>query len=137
MGDPTTNVERLVRGFAGWGRDEPAGLHELLASDCELVVPASIPYGGTFRGAEAAIGWFTRELWRWFDAFSSTPEGLVDGGDRIAVEVHVRARARNGRELDVHNAWVYDFRDGRLVRAQVFADTAVLRDAVEGVTPAP
>jgi hypothetical protein len=35
------------------------------------VVPESIPYGGTVRGADAVIDWFTRELWRWFDEFSS------------------------------------------------------------------
>jgi hypothetical protein len=30
----------------------------------------------------------------------------------------------------------YEFREGKLIRGQVHADTAVLRDTVEGVTPA-
>jgi ketosteroid isomerase-like protein len=127
-----SNAERLARAFAGWGRDNPANLRELLHPDCELVVPDSIPYGGTFRGADAAIAWFTHELWRWFDEFTSTPEDLIDAGDRIVVPVHVRARAKNGATVDVHNVWIYEFTEGRLTRGRVYADTAVLRDTVTG-----
>jgi ketosteroid isomerase-like protein len=31
--------------------------------------------------------------------------------------------------------WIYEFSDGKLTRGQVYADTAVLRDTVEGITP--
>ena len=127
-----SNAERLVRAFAGWGRDNPANLRELLHPDCELVVPDSIPYGGTFRGADAAIAWFTHELWRWFDEFTSTPEDLIDAGDRIVVPVHVRARAKSGATVDVHNVWIYEFTEGRRTRGRGYADTAVLREAVAG-----
>ena len=127
---PMSNAEPLARAFAGWGRDNPANLRELLHPDCELVVPESLPYGGTFRGADAAIAWFTHELWRWFDEFTSTPEDLIDAGDRIVVPVHVQARAKNGRTVDVHNVWIYEFKEGKLTRGRVYADTAVLRDAV-------
>lgn len=125
-----SNAELLARAFAGWGRDNPAHLRDILHPDCELVVPDSLPYGGTFHGADAAIGWFTRELWRWFDEFTSTPEDLIDAGDRIVVPVHVQARATTGRAVDAHNVWIYEFREGRLTRGRVYADTAVLRDAV-------
>jgi uncharacterized protein len=121
-----SNAELLARAFAGWGKDDPAHLRDILHPDCELVVPDSIPYGGTFRGLDAVIGWFTRELWRWFDEFTSTPEGFIDGGDQIVVPVRVRARAKNGRPLDVHNVWIYEFSAGKLMRGRVYADTALL-----------
>jgi uncharacterized protein len=130
-----SNVELLASGFAGWDKDNPANLSELLHPECELVVPESIPYGGTLRGREAVIGWFTREIWRWFDEFSSTPEGVIEAGDQIVVPVRVQARAKNGRSMDVHNVWIYEFSAGKLIRGRVYADTAVLRDTVEGVTP--
>ncbi len=130
-----SNIELLGQAFAGWGKDNPANMRDILHPDCELVVPESIPYGGTFRGTDAVIGWFTRDLWRWFDEFTSTPEGFVDGGDQIVVPVHVQARAKNGRAMDVHNVWIYEFSDGKLIRGRVYADTAVLRDTVEGVIP--
>ena len=96
-----SNIEMLAQAFVGWGKGSPANMRDVLHPDCELVVPESIPYGGTVRGADAVIDWFTRELWRWFDEFSSTPEGFIDGGDRIAVPVHVQARAKNGKTMDV------------------------------------
>lgn len=130
-----SNLELLAQAFAGWGEGNPAQMRDVLDPDCELVVPDSIPYGGTFQGADAVMGWFTKEIWRWFDEFTSTPEGFIDGGDRIVVPVNVKGRAKNGREMDVHNVWIYEFRQGKLVRGQIYADTAVLRDTVEGITP--
>jgi ketosteroid isomerase-like protein len=38
--------------------------------------------------------------------------------------------------MNVHNAWIYQFSEGKLIRGRVYADTAVLRDTVEGVAPA-
>jgi ketosteroid isomerase-like protein len=131
-----SNIEMLAAAFAGWGKDEPANMRDVLAPDCELVVPDSIPYGGTRRGADAVVEWFTVEIWRWFDEFVSTPEGFIDAGDQIVVPVNVKGRAKNGREMDVHNVWIYEFSEGKLIRGRIYADTAILRDTVEGVTPA-
>ncbi len=131
-----SNLERLAQAFAGWGKDEPANMRELLHPDCELVVPESVPYGGTYRGAEAVIGWFTRDLWQWFDEFTSTPEEVLDAGDHVVVAVHVQATARTGKRLDAHNVWIYEFARGKLIRGRAYADTALLRDAVEAVSVA-
>ena len=130
-----SNIELLAQAFAGWGKGNSANMRDVLDPDCELVVPDSVPYGGTFRGADAVIAWFTRDLWTWFDEFTSTPEGFVDGGDQIVVPVHVQARAKNGKTMDVHNVWIYEFSGGRLIRGRVYADTAILRDTVEGLRP--
>ena len=124
------NAEPLARGFAGWGKDNPAGLRELLHPDCELVVPESLPYGGTFHGADAAIAWFTRDLWRWFDEFTSTPEDLIDAGDRIIVPVHVKAPARPAGRWTSTTPGSTSSAKGKLTRGRVYADTAALRDAV-------
>ena len=62
----------------------------------------AFPRRGTFRGSEAVIAWFTRDLWRWYDEFTSAPEGFIEAGDRIVVPVHVQARALSGRTVDVH-----------------------------------
>ena len=99
-----SNVELLIQGFTGWGKDNPANMRHILHPDCELIVPDSVPYGGTLQRIDAVTGWFTRELWRWFDEFTSTPEGLIDAGDQIVVPVHVQARAKNGKTLDVHTS---------------------------------
>jgi ketosteroid isomerase-like protein len=103
-----SNIELLAQAFAGWGKDNPANMRDVLHPDCELVVPDSIPYGGTYSGADAVIDWFTRELWRWFDEFSSTPEGFVDGcTQRLDLRVqrrqaHARAGVRGHRGTPRH-----------------------------------
>ena len=43
----TSNVELLIQAFAGWGKDNPANMREILHPDCELVVPDSIPQADT------------------------------------------------------------------------------------------
>jgi hypothetical protein len=43
----STNVEALAQAFAGWGKDEPAKMRDVLADDCDLIVPDSIPYADT------------------------------------------------------------------------------------------
>jgi ketosteroid isomerase-like protein len=130
-----SNVDTLVQGFAGWGKDNPARIADVVAESCEMHVPASLPYGGVRRGPTAIAQWFARELWEFFDEFSSTPVDVVDGGDKIAVPVRVIAVAKNGRRMDIDNLWLYEFRDGRLVRLQVYVDTAIAGQTVEGVDP--
>ena len=131
-----TNLELLIHGLRGWGRDNPANMRELFSQDCELIVPDSVPFGGVVRGADAMIKWYTQELWRWFDELNLTPEGVIDGGDQIVVPVHVRARAKNGKILDSRYVWIYELSDGKLIRARFYGDTAVVRDVLEGVIPA-
>ena len=130
-----SNVELLIQAFAGWGKDNPANIAELMDEDSELVVPDSIPYGGVYRGPEAIANWFARDLWRWFDEFTSTPTGVIDAGDQIVVPVRVQATAKNGRTLDAENVWVYEFENGKLRRGRVYADTAVINETVEGIQP--
>jgi ketosteroid isomerase-like protein len=62
--------------------------------------------------------------------------GFIDGGDEIVVPVHVQARAKNGKRMDVHNVWIYEFSEGKLTRGRMYADTAVLRETVGDITPA-
>ena len=110
-------------------------MSELLAPDCELLirVPDWIPLRRRLWWTENVIGWFTHELWRWFDEFTSTPEAVHRRRRYlIVVPVKVKARAKNGKALDVHNLWVSEFKDGKLTKARVYADTAVLRDVVSG-----
>jgi ketosteroid isomerase-like protein len=130
-----SNWQRLAQAFAGWGKGRPADLHGLLSRDCELIVPESIPYGGTIRGADAVYHWFADDVWRWFDEFTSTPEGYVDAGDRVVVQVRVQATAKNGRTMDVRALWLYEFEHGLLDRLWLYGDSAVIRDTVAGMSP--
>ncbi|WP_460696764.1 nuclear transport factor 2 family protein [Nocardia thraciensis] len=57
-----SNAELLAQAFAGFRTGDPTALGALLHPDCELVVPDSIPYAASFRGAEQVRDRFTRQL---------------------------------------------------------------------------
>jgi ketosteroid isomerase-like protein len=130
----SANAEILMRAFSsGWGKGKPPDLGDSLHPDAELVAPDSMPYGGgVFRGRERIAQWFAEDLWEMWADFSSTPTDLIDGGDKIVVPVHVKARSHAGNEVEVDNVWIYEFEDGSMRRALLYADTAAIRDAVVG-----
>jgi hypothetical protein len=110
-----SNAEILMRAFAGWGKDKPPELGEGVHVDAELIVPSSLPYGGgVFHGCKRTAKWLAEDLWEMWAEFSSTPTDLIDSGEKLVVP------------------GIYEFEDGALRRARVYADTATIRDAVLG-----
>jgi hypothetical protein len=94
-----SNVELLIRAFAGWGKDNPANMRDILHPDCELSVPDSVHYGGTLQGIDAVIGWFTRELWQ--RKRSGSRRGACPRGSPIVPKMSsaVCAGSRQGRRV--------------------------------------
>ncbi len=133
LGALASNAEILMRAFAGWGKGKPPELGDGVRVDAELIVPNSLPYGGgVFHGRERIAQWFAEDLWEMWAEFSSTPTDLIDGGDKLVVPVHVKAKTHGGKVVEADNVWIYEFEDGALRRARVYVDTATIRDAVLG-----
>jgi ketosteroid isomerase-like protein len=83
---------------------------------------------GTWRGIEGIMEFF-ETLIEAFDETHQFPERFIDAGDRVVVFVHTVARAHaSGMEIDEHWAHVTTFRDGKIVRIQMFREHA---DALE------
>lgn len=130
-----TNVELLAQAFAGWGKGDPANMSDALHPDCELVVPDSVPYGGYLSGGRGGDRLVHARAVAVVRGVQLGARGFHRRRRSVVVPVRVKARAKNGRTMDVHNLWIYEFIEGKLVRGRVYADTAVLRDTVEGVIP--
>src|SRR5215213_7162901 len=61
---------------------------------------------------------------------------VVELGDRVLVLLRMTARVRDSQaELDAQVAHVWEFRDGRAVRWDVYGDHATARRAFTGVRP--
>jgi ketosteroid isomerase-like protein len=121
-----------MKAFASdWGKGKPPALGDTVHADVELIVPESMPYGGgVYRGRERIEKWFAEDLWMLWAEFSSTPVDFIDAGEKIVVPVHVKGKTHAGVEVEADNVWIYEFEDGALRRAHVYADTATIRDAV-------
>lgn len=94
--------------------------------------PKSIPYAGTFRGAN--------QVQRFFEALGTTVEnGRVKAEDWITESDKVVATGRftatvksTGKRIDVPIAHVFTIRNGKIARWVGYADTAAVAEAYAG-----
>lgn len=119
---------KLVERFLALALDQrfdPLG--EILHDQFELVEPASLPYGGVYRGA-GGYETFVRALTGVFELTAFDVQFAIAGKDRVALRSDVGFRARTtGREARVPVVELLSVRDGKLARSEVFLqDTALL-----------
>ena len=98
--------------------------------EAETVLPRSLPWGGTYLGPDGfkeMIGQFMSQL----EDFRPNPEAFLEADDdHVVVPVDVQGRTNVGKDVSDHVLWLYRLRDGKIVRAELFADTASTLDAV-------
>ena len=101
-----------------------------IADDGEVVFPESLPWGGTHRGPEGfrdALG----ALFAAFDNFSVKPEKILGADDdHVTVIARATGRGKGGKPFEGRIAWIYQLRDGKVIRAEAFPDTAAVLAAL-------
>lgn len=102
------------------------------AEDIELVIPTGATLlAGTFKGREAALGWFVD----WFTSFEDvrfdvTEVSEVDGGQvLLTADQHARG-ASSGLETQASVVWLYRLRNGKIARAEYFESRSAALEAV-------
>ncbi len=119
------NVELVRRGIesveAFW-----ALLDEDVVWDLGRDPPPDIQ--GVYVGRDSVIA-ASRRYWGTWDEYSLDADELIDAGSSVVVVVHERGRGKgSGAPFDRHWAQVWTFREGRIVRWELFRDKA---DALE------
>ena len=108
----------------------------LIDPDVVVIEPASLPYGGIYRGAEAFFGTLTKAI---FEAMELSFGDVVvfDGGDTVAARIDLTFTARGTRQtLAMPVVEAYDVRAGKISKIEVFPhDTAALTQFWESNTP--
>jgi ketosteroid isomerase-like protein len=122
-------------------------LFELYHDDVEFVHAPSLPYGGTVRGKEANR---RQILARPAESWSGTwtplqptaaerrmdPRVIAGNGVEVAVVYRQRAVSASGERLDAPVLGLYEVRDGKFARAQMFHfDTAAVVGFLERARP--
>jgi ketosteroid isomerase-like protein len=122
---PTASAHVVLEAFqAVEQRDLDALLH-WYHPDVEFCWPPSLPYGGTYSGSEVIeMGSTFAAVW---DALQPTdaerrmdPRVIASDGSDVVVLYHQRAVDASGARLDTEVLGLYQVRDERLVRAQMF-----------------
>lgn len=112
------NLEKARRAYAAFSEGDAQAAMEDLADDVEWITPGNSEIGGSVRGKEQ-VG----ELWGKFleKDFKTSPQYWFADDERVVVLTRV---SLDGQEAD--EADVLTFRDGKVVKFQSAADTALL-----------
>jgi ketosteroid isomerase-like protein len=126
------NVDKLRRANAAFNRGDRDGMLAVLHPDIELRDLQNAPDSPeVLYGTEAVIAY----LDEWdaaFDTFTAEINEYIDAGDFVIVVTHWHATGRDsGLATDLHTADVYEFADGKIVRATTaYADKRAALKAV-------
>jgi ketosteroid isomerase-like protein len=130
------NVELIRRFVDAFNRGEVESMAEHYDPDVELHEWPTAPGASVYRGAEGVLsaidGWF--EIWEWMRVEIVE---LVDAGDDVLVILDQRAKGKGSEvEVEIRSFNVYTFRDGKVIRIQLFTEPEPANEAA-GLTPTP
>jgi ketosteroid isomerase-like protein len=124
------NAEVVRSAWEGLGRQDLDAATADMDEQAEIVLPESLPWGGTRRGPDGfkeMVGQFMGQL----EDFRPNPEAFLEAeNDHVVVPVHVEGHTDAGKDFSDHVLWLYQLRDGEIVKAELFADTATTLEAV-------
>jgi ketosteroid isomerase-like protein len=120
-------LRRIYDAFSVWDVDE---LARDVTHNFELIMPETVPWGGTFHGGDGVKAFATvfrdHVEGQWAD-----PDDFIDGGDSVVVLGRLRGRAiATGREYEVHFAQAWLFSDGMPARCRSYFDSAPILAAL-------
>jgi ketosteroid isomerase-like protein len=129
------NLEIVQRGFEAFNESGVEGIIPLIHPDFEATTPpnlASEP--DTYRGPDG--------IRRWFDSFDEVmdeirwePHGFHEAGDKVVVEFTLRARGKTtGLAFGQNAVMVWDLRDGKAIRVELFQTLEEAMTAAEGAS---
>jgi ketosteroid isomerase-like protein len=100
------------------------------SDSAEIVVPESLPWGGTYTGPagfKEMIGRFMSN----FDSVSPAPQEFIEAdGGRVVVTVKGVGTTKSGNELSGDSIWLYRVDDGKIEHAEFYGDTATAVEAL-------
>jgi ketosteroid isomerase-like protein len=138
--DHSDNVDVVLEAFRSLEERDPEAHFALYHPDVEFHDAPSLPYGGAVRGREEILERFERapdETWlgSWGPLQPTATERRMDprvvaaNDDEVVVIYQQRAVDPAGDRLDAPVVGLYEVRDGKLARAQMFHfDTAAVVD---------
>jgi ketosteroid isomerase-like protein len=132
----TSGVDAVMAVFAAVEQRDDQALARACQPDVEFCWPPSLPYGGSVHGAAALQAGDRTGFDQIWDPLQPTgherrmdPRVVAATGQEVVVLWHQRGLTPAGQRLDMETLGLYEVRDGKFARAQMFYfdTTAVLR----------
>jgi hypothetical protein len=108
------NIARLRDAYAAFGKGDLEALQAIWSPQLRWHVPGKSDLAGTYEGIPAVLGFLGQVLERTDGTFRAEPESLF-ANDSIGVAVVRMTGRRNGRDLEVRNAQISRFENGKVV----------------------
>jgi ketosteroid isomerase-like protein len=105
-------------------------IQEIFAPDIAIWQSPELPWGGDHHGHDGAFTFFLTLL----EHIESrvTTESLFAAGDHVVQTGRTRGKVRaNGAPFDIPEVHVWELRDGKVVRYQVYIDTPAMLAALK------
>ena len=121
------NIATVQRVYAAMSTGDANALQDAFAPDVKISQGTEVPWGGEYEGLDAAFTFFLTLV----EHIESqvTTESMFAAGDHVVQAGRTRGRVlANGATFDVPEVHIWQLRDGKVVRFQVYIDTpAMLR----------
>ncbi len=114
------------------GHRDSSRILPMLRQDCILKIPATLPYGGEFTGPDVFAKFFAAtpggaEVWESFDVHV---DQVIESADYLVAQLTNTAVVKaTAKTVVLQNLWLFEVANGRLVSAQLYADTAAVRSS--------
>lgn len=117
-----SHLEIVRTAFERWNAGDREPPYEHIDPDCELVTRLAELRGQPYRGHDGVRQWI-EDIGEYFDSWRLDIADWREVGDRVVAIGRAHFTPKGGdAELAQPLAWLFDMRDGKLVRWQTFTD---------------
>jgi ketosteroid isomerase-like protein len=125
---PSSNVEIVKAVYAAFNRGDVAAVVAHLDPRIRWTLSDALPFGGTYEGKEAVLGFF-QKLPAWFQELRVEGIEYVASGDTVVALGRHRGKGKGGT-FDVPWAMLWRFQGGKVVRFDEYQDSAKTLKAI-------
>jgi uncharacterized protein len=126
---PDDNLATIRRVYDALAARDASAIQEVFAPDVTIRQNPELPWGGEYEGHDGAFTFFLTLV----EHIESqvTTESLFTAGDHVVQTGRTRGTVRaNGASFDIPEVHVWELRDGKVVRYQVYIDTPAMLEAL-------
>jgi ketosteroid isomerase-like protein len=125
----TDNIATVQRVYEAFKTRDTNAIQEVFAPDIKIAQSAELPWGGEYEGHDGAFTFFLTLL-EHIDS-QVTTESLFAAGDHVVQTGRTRGKVlANGATFDISEVHLWELREGKIVRYQVYIDTPAMLEAL-------